>query len=400
MEIIQIAQIAITSLFIIYLFIEIRNRVIQGNANEWILIIKNGKLIKAGIGLRIFRKLGQVVVRFPSLLNKVTFSAQQVTQEFSGVEVSGFIIWVINREDEGPFKAYKHIKNISGDITEDSEINQHLRSMAESLVRHQIANLEITDVIKQREIVRNSIREGIQEVVKGFGIWLETVEITDVKILSTSLFEDLQTPFRQSSLEKANSIRQESEKKMEEERIMNELILSKKRSDSENEKRIYEMKKTLEKDKEEEKLFIERQRIAKEKLTHEKELRLLEIQQEREINAEQILQNIELEFEKQKQLTETQKTQMMRVENKLLVASMEEKQELSFLQDKIKLESKLSPQNIQKLIIDAVQNLYKDLPVSDVKIVNMGANQGIENIIAQVANAVYEVQKQLDSSST
>ncbi len=36
------------------------------------------------------------------------------------------------------------------------------------------------------------------KVVKGWGVWLETVEITDVTIMSVSLFKDLQANFRES----------------------------------------------------------------------------------------------------------------------------------------------------------------------------------------------------------
>ena len=36
------------------------------------------------------------------------------------------------------------------------------------------------------------------DVVKGWGVWLETVEITDVTISSSSLFSDLQANFREN----------------------------------------------------------------------------------------------------------------------------------------------------------------------------------------------------------
>lgn len=35
------------------------------------------------------------------------------------------------------------------------------------------------------------------EVVKGWGVWLETVEITDVVIKSQPLFKDLQAEYRE-----------------------------------------------------------------------------------------------------------------------------------------------------------------------------------------------------------
>jgi len=40
-------------------------------------------------------------------------------------------------------------------------------------------------------------------VVEGWGVHLSTVEITDVKILSSSLFKDMQTEFRETNVKKA-----------------------------------------------------------------------------------------------------------------------------------------------------------------------------------------------------
>ena len=125
---------------------------------------------KCGVGISVFRGIGESVVTFPSSLNKVQFSAQQVTQEMQGVEVQGFVIWVINRHDDSPYKAYRHIKDLSN-LSQDSEVNANLKSMAESIVRSQIANLSIHAVVAEREKVRDRIRKTMQEVIGGWGIW-------------------------------------------------------------------------------------------------------------------------------------------------------------------------------------------------------------------------------------
>jgi len=48
-------------------------------------------------------------------------------------------------------------------------------------------------------------------VIKGWGVWLETVEITDVQIKSGSLFKDLQAPYRMKVQEKAELYRMKSQ---------------------------------------------------------------------------------------------------------------------------------------------------------------------------------------------
>jgi len=53
-------------------------------------------------------------------------------------------------------------------------------------------------MLRDRVSLRSKIRKEMFEVVKGWGVWLETVEITDVNISSESLFRDLQANFRQN----------------------------------------------------------------------------------------------------------------------------------------------------------------------------------------------------------
>jgi hypothetical protein len=109
--------------------LNIYNRFETALPNEWLLVIQDGELIKCGVGISVFRGFNQVIVKFPSLLNKVQFSAQQVSKEMQGVELSGFIIWVIKRDGNGPLKAFKHIKDLAN-LKNDSEVNTHIKSMA------------------------------------------------------------------------------------------------------------------------------------------------------------------------------------------------------------------------------------------------------------------------------
>lgn len=63
----------------------------------------------------------------------------------------------------------------------------------------------------------------MMEVVQGWGVWLETVEITDVLISSSKLFKDMQTGFREEQEKKAVTQRMEVEKELEQKRLNTEL---------------------------------------------------------------------------------------------------------------------------------------------------------------------------------
>lgn len=80
---------------------------VESKPNEWLLIIRNGEVIKSSVGLCTWKMPGDQAITFPSQLNKLHFSAEQVSQEMQGVEVKGMLVWTIHRDKDGPFKCYK-----------------------------------------------------------------------------------------------------------------------------------------------------------------------------------------------------------------------------------------------------------------------------------------------------
>ena len=67
--------------------------------------MRDGKFVKAGIGLSTFIGPFDQVSIFPSRLNKVEIVTDQITKEMQGVEVKSMIEWTIDRNGEGPMKA-------------------------------------------------------------------------------------------------------------------------------------------------------------------------------------------------------------------------------------------------------------------------------------------------------
>lgn len=63
--------------------------------------------------------------------------------------------------------------------------------MANSIIRHKIANSTIEDILTKREEIRQEMKSDMNSILNGWGVWLESVEITDVKICSRKLFENM-----------------------------------------------------------------------------------------------------------------------------------------------------------------------------------------------------------------
>jgi regulator of protease activity HflC (stomatin/prohibitin superfamily) len=108
-----------------------------------------------------------------------------------GVEVGGVLIWSVYREEDGPFRCYKSFGEDLMQKSGPKVANQKLENMAVSIIRDRIANMTINDILKNRQKLRNGVKDEMQKVITGWGIWLETCEVVDVKIASRSLFNNL-----------------------------------------------------------------------------------------------------------------------------------------------------------------------------------------------------------------
>ena len=58
-------------------------------------------------------------------------------------------------------------------------------------------------MLSGREVLRQKMKKELIEVVKEWGVWIETVEVNNVIICSTQLFRDMQTNFREKARREA-----------------------------------------------------------------------------------------------------------------------------------------------------------------------------------------------------
>merc|ERR1712060_127638 len=147
-------------------------------------------------------------------MGKVPFDTEQVDKDMQGVRITGMLVWTINRMGEGPLNAYKTLGDISSGNPKSA--NDSLTAMSSAIVRSCIANSTINELITNRKLLREAIRKEMFEVVKGWGVWLETVEITGVTISSQSLFKDMQTNYRESVRQEAETYKMEMKSELAE----------------------------------------------------------------------------------------------------------------------------------------------------------------------------------------
>ena len=122
------------------------------------------------------------------------------------------------RLEDGPFRCYKYM--------EGNNANDSIKAMCESVLRSLIANSTLDDVLRNRSYLRDEIKSQLKEQFREWGVWLETIEITEVTISSTRLFNDLQAEFRQTTHLKAEQIELLSKEKLTETKQSSEIRMS------------------------------------------------------------------------------------------------------------------------------------------------------------------------------
>ncbi|HEY5925014.1 MAG TPA: hypothetical protein VIV11_25205 [Kofleriaceae bacterium] len=170
------------------------------------LVCTRGGLVdrgRSGQGMRIFKWPWDSVSIVPTSLQRIEFTADQVTKERVGVSVTGIAVYRIAE----PLLAYR-VLNFTYSEAASEKLAATLREMFIGSARRLIANLSLEDCLTRRkEAIAGFLMEEISPVVsgdgsphdtttKGWGVVIDTIEIQSVRIQSQQVFAHLQAPFR------------------------------------------------------------------------------------------------------------------------------------------------------------------------------------------------------------
>merc|ERR1712051_756769 len=103
-----------------------------------------------------------------------------------------------------------------------------------------------------------------------------TVEITEVKILSNSMFNNLQQPFRSETRQVAEKIRIDTENDLQEKRVMTQFKLNKIRNEKDTEIQIERSRQKLKQEEAEQKILDQREEIKRRNIEMRQKTQILQ----------------------------------------------------------------------------------------------------------------------------
>lgn len=177
---------------------------VAAKPSEYLVCTRDGQVdrTRSGQGARIFKWPRDQVAIVPTTLQRIEFTADQITREKVGVCVSGLAVVRIAE----PLLAYRVLDFTEGDAAD--KLAATLREMFVGAGRRLIANLTLDDCLSRRkETIAGFLLDEIAPIVggegkpddstnRGWGVVIDTIEIKEVKILSAQVFAHLQAPYR------------------------------------------------------------------------------------------------------------------------------------------------------------------------------------------------------------
>ncbi len=169
--------------------------------NEYLVEVgkRNVKPILGGRRFRIFRRF----IRVPAYVQTLHFITDNANVDFQGIGIEGYASWRIN--PDSPEMAIRTLDFFDEDDPM-ARTNEELKTICVEAVRHVIANMTIDDALKKKDEIGDNLKNQLKSIETKWGILFDQVGIEKVRVMSASLFENLQAQYR-------NSLRLEVEKK-------------------------------------------------------------------------------------------------------------------------------------------------------------------------------------------
>lgn len=344
-------------------------RFVTVSPSDYAIVFKKGEIVKEGRGFRFFCTPRIQYVIIPGNVKNITFVADQISRENQGVEVSGFAIWKVGE----PKKIYQHFDFMQEEDTLE-QVSVFLQDVVESAIRHMVANMTIEEVLRKRGTIIQQLKRELEYVCEQWGIVVETIEIKNVRILSKTLFDNMQAQFRNSVRLEAERNTIETEKQIEEQKIhvSDQTSIIKQQSElAERERR-----KQLQLQEINDKTEVEKHRreqdhaIKKEEMIRKWEL----FKEEEDIKRQQML-------EQRQTIIEEDKTQALQAELELKKKELEvelEKRDIAIKQLEVELENlKKDPRVI---LAENLPNMLQNLKIERLDLGGTTLDTLLENI--------------------
>jgi hypothetical protein len=194
----------------------VRSRVVA-QPDEWLLCIRNGALVKAGVGISLWRRPGDVVARFTSTMQRVGFTVDALSRERLRVSIDGFILWSVSPEGDGPFRAFQKLGLVSRESQpRDLKSSKHLLATPQhrafqrllgAAAQRLAAKTALSELLLDQDTLRAALGRELAALEQGMGIRVDQIEIQQVRPADDDLLRQMSAEVEERVRDEAASVR-------------------------------------------------------------------------------------------------------------------------------------------------------------------------------------------------
>ncbi|WP_342374973.1 SPFH domain-containing protein [Myxococcus stipitatus] len=324
---------------------------ITARPSEFLVHMRRGRVREvSGQGASCFKLPGDSVAIVPTSIQRLQFTADQVTNEKVGVQVTGLAVYRI----ADPLVAFRML-NFSFPERAQEKLADLLREMFVGAARRLVANLSVEECLTRRkegiaaELMREiapvlSGRGRLEDTTDaGWGVLLDTIEIQDVRVLSSTVFENMQARFRREQERQAREAELAKERFVHREETEAERQLSLQRLTAQDE--VRQQKQTADEQARLETLAIDA-RVAEAKLAQERTLKQEQVTVEREVALTKLA--AEQDVRQKKQVADEQaKLEALSAEARLVEAKIVSERALAASRAQVDMEKLSREQELE-----------------------------------------------------
>lgn len=196
-----------------------RRLYVTAQPDEWLLCVRDGELVNAGIGISMLRRPGDVVVRFSSTMQRVGFAVEALSLERVAVRVEGFIFWSVAHEDDAPFRAYsrlgianllrpppglKHPKHL---LT--SPQHKAFQQILSAVAQRHASTLPLATLIGRQDDLVAGLTARLREFTSEMGVRVDQVEVLMARPSDAAVVAQLSTAETERIREESQRVRRE-----------------------------------------------------------------------------------------------------------------------------------------------------------------------------------------------
>jgi hypothetical protein len=209
---------------------------VSAQPDEWLVRVRDGRLVQAGVGISTWRRPGELVVRFTSTLQRVGFEVQGLTREQLPVKVEGFVFWSVAAEGDAPFRAFRQLglANLCrppADLKHPKHLftgPQHraFQQLILATVQRHVAALDLATVLFDQDTLLAGLRDRLDAEMHPLGIQVDQAQVTQARPADAAVLANLSAAEEERIREQAAQVRLEARERSRRREIAVETALA------------------------------------------------------------------------------------------------------------------------------------------------------------------------------